>query len=127
MSENKENKDQIQPEQEIPKEKSPIPALENYIHPIDIDLLQSIEEIIELVLKSYDKKLEQSKDNNLILKHKEIVLKLPELTPLFKEKQSISEINENDKYDFIFDSFNFYHFINDKLQEVSKGMERENR
>ena len=122
MSENKENKDQIQPEQEIPKEKSPIPALENYIHPIDIDLLQSIEEIIELVLKSYDKKLEQSKDNNLILKHKEIVLKLPELTPLFKEKQSISEINENDKYDFIFDSLNFYHFINDKLQEVSKGV-----
>ena len=122
MTENKENKDQIQPEQEIPIEKSPIPKMENYLHPIDMEHLQSIQEIIELVLKNYDKKLEQSKDKNLIIKHKEIVIKLPELASLFKEKESMSELNENEKYDLIFDALNFYHFINDKLQEVSKGV-----
>lgn len=122
MTENKENKDQTQQEESLPQEKSPIPKIENYLHPIDMEHLQSIEEIIELVLKNYDKKLEQSKDKNLILKHKEIVIKLPELASLFKEKESISEINENDKFDLIFDAINFYHFINDKLQEVSKGV-----
>ena len=61
-----------------------IPNIENYIHPIDIEYLQSIEDIVELVLKNYDKKLEQSKDKNLFLKHKEIVIKLPELASLFK-------------------------------------------
>ena len=72
MTENKENKENTPPDQEIPKEKSPMPNIENYIHPIDIEFLQSIQEIVELVLKNYDKKLEQTKDNNLILKYKVI-------------------------------------------------------
>ena len=58
MSENTENKEATQQEQEdFPKVKSPIPIMENYIHPIDIDFLKSIEEQVELVLKNYDKKL----------------------------------------------------------------------
>ena len=127
MSENQENKDTISKEEEIAKEKTPIPNIENYIHPIDIEYLQSIEDIVELVLKNYDKKLEQTKDNNLILKHKEILIKLPELASLFKEKESLNDINENQKYDIIFDCLNFYHFINDKLQEVSKGTVDQNK
>ena len=116
-----ENKEAISQEQEISKDKSPMPNIENYIHPIDIELLLSIQEIIELALKNYDKKLEQTKDNNLILKHKDIVIKFPELASLFKEKDSLSEIKENDKYDVIFDCLSFYHFVEDKTQEVSKG------
>ena len=87
MSESNENKEVTQPEQEIPQEKSPMPKIENYIHPIDIDYLKSIEDVIELVLKNYEKKLEQSKDNNLILKNKDIVIKLPELASLKKKNQ----------------------------------------
>ena len=120
MEEKNENKEPTTQEQEIPLEKSPMPNMENYIHPIDIDYLQSIQEIIELVLKNYEKKLEQTKDTNLILKYKNIVIKLPELASLFKEKDSISEIKENEQYDAIFDCLNFYHFINDKLQTVTK-------
>ena len=97
MSESTENKEATQPEQEdFSKIKSPIPIMENYIHPIDIDFLKSIEEQVELVLKNYDKKLEQTKNNNLILKHKDIVFKLPEIASLFKEKENLSEINESE-------------------------------
>ncbi len=121
MSENTENKNVASPEQEPPKQKSPIPNLENYINPMDIEELQSLQEQIELVLKNYDKKLEQTKGNNLILKKKEIVIKLPEISSLFKEKESLSQIQENEKYDAIFDCLNFYHFTNDKSKEVEKG------
>jgi hypothetical protein len=121
MSENAENKNIAPSEQEPPKEKTAIPSLENYIHPIDIEELQNLQEHIELVLKNYDKKLEQTKGNNILLKKKEVVVKLPEIASLFKEKESLSEIQENDKYDAIFDCLNFYHFTNDKSQEVVKG------
>ena len=122
MEEKKDSKEPTSQEPEIPQEKSPMPNMENYIHPIDIDYLQSIQEIIELVLKNYEKKLETTKDTNLILKLKNIVIKLPELASLFKEKDSLSEIKEDEQYDAIFDCLNFYHFINDKLQTVTKGV-----
>ena len=79
MKEKNESKEPASKEQEIPLEKCPMSNLENYIHPIDIDHLQSIQEIIELVLKNYEKKLEPTKNTNLILKFKNIVIKLPEL------------------------------------------------
>ena len=53
MEEKKDSKEPTSQEPEIPQEKSPMPNMENYIHPIDIDYLQSIQEIIELVLKNY--------------------------------------------------------------------------
>ena len=97
---------------ETSKAKSPIPQIENYIHPITIETLQSIQEVIEFTLKNYSTKLEQSKGSNLILKHKEISIKLPEISSLFKEKELISEINDNEQYESIFDCVNFYHFVN---------------
>ena len=122
MEDEKENKEQIPPQQpDTPPIKSPIPNIENYIDPIDIKHLESIEQFVELVLKNYDKKLEQSKDNNLIIKHKEITIKLPELSPLFKDKESIKDIGENQKYETIFDCVNFYHFLNDRLDKITKG------
>ena len=97
---------------ETSKAKSPIPQIENYIHPINLETLQSIQEVIEFTLKNYSTKLEQSKGSNLILKHKEISMKLPEISSLFKEKELISEINDNEQYESIFDCVNFYHFVN---------------
>ena len=46
---------------------------------------------------------------------------MPELSGLFKEKESVKEISENEKYDTIFDCVNFYHFLNDRLDKVTKG------
>ena len=107
-------------ESEVPKTKSPIPQIENYIHPVTLETLQSIQEIIEITLKNYTTKLEQSKGSNLILKHKEISIKLPEISSLFKEKELITEINENEQYESIFDCVNFYHFINNNNNENEK-------
>ena len=107
-------------ESEIPKTKSPIPQIENYIHPVTLETLQSIQEIIEITLKNYTTKLEQSKGSNLILKHKEISIKLPEISSLFKEKELITEINENEQYESIFDCVNFYHFVNNNNNENEK-------
>ena len=104
-------------ESEVPKTKSPIPQIENYIHPVTLETLQSIQDIIEITLKNYTTKLEQSKGSNLILKHKEISIKLPEISSLFKEKELITEINENEQYESIFDCVNFYHFINNNENE----------
>ena len=105
---------------EIKKEKSPIPQIENYIHPINIETLISIQDIIEFTLKNYTKKLEQSKDSNLILKRKEIKIKLPEISSLFKEKESIIELNDNEQYESIFDCINFYHFVNNDKEKIEK-------
>ena len=100
--------------------KSPIPQIENYIHPVNLEILKSLEDIIEFTLKNFTKKLEQTKDSNLILKHKEIQIKLPEISSLFKEKESISELNDNDKYDSIFDCINFYHFTTNDNEKIEK-------
>ena len=102
---------------ETSKAKSPIPQIENYIHPINLETLQSIQEVIEFTLKNYSTKLEQSKGSNLILKHKEIPMKLPEISSLFKEKELISEINDNEQYESIFDCVNFYHFVNNSNEQ----------
>ena len=107
-------------EQEPPKAKSPIPQIENYIHPITIETLNTIEQFNELTLKNYTKKLEQTKGSNLIIKHKSIELKEKDISSLFKEKESISEINDNEIYEFIFDCVNFYHFIKDNSEKVEK-------
>ena len=107
-------------ESEVPKTKSPIPQIENYIHPVTLETLQSIQEIIEITLKNYTTKLEQSKGSNLILKHKEISIKLPEISSLFKEKELITEINENEQYESIFDCVDFYHFVNNNNNENEK-------
>ena len=112
---------QEQSQSEIKKEKSPIPQIENYIHPVNIETLKSIEDIIEFTLKNYTKKLEQSKDSNLIIKHKEIEIKLPEIASLFKQKESVTEINDNEQYEAIFDCVNFYHFVKNDDEKIEKG------
>ena len=122
MEEDKDKKEAVPNQEEIPTITSPITNKENYNESIDIEQLQSIQQYLELVLKNYDKKLEQSKDKNLILKHKQILIKSPELSTLFKSKEFFSEIEEKEKYETIFDCVNFYCFINDKLEEVSKGI-----
>ena len=109
--------DQENKKPETSKAKSPIPQIENYIHPINLETLQSIQEVIEFTLKNYSTKLEQSKGSNLILKHKEIPMKSPEISSLFKEKELISEINDNEQYESIFDCVNFYHFVNNSNEQ----------
>ena len=102
------------------KEKSPIPHIENYIHPINAENLESIQEFLGLVLKNYEKKLEQSKENNLIIKNKNVEIKNKEISSLFIEKESISDIAENEKYESIFDCINFYHYITDNSEKIEK-------
>ena len=83
-----QNSPKEQNKSETKKEKSPIPQIENYIHPVNIETLKSIQEIVEFTLKNYSKKLEQSKDSNIIIKHKEVEIKLPEIASLFKSKET---------------------------------------
>ena len=105
---------------ESEKEKSPIPHIENYIHPINAENLESIQEFLGLVLKNYEKKLEQSKEHNLIIKNKNVEIKNKEISSLFNAKESISDIAENEKYESIFDCINFYHYITDNSEKIEK-------
>ena len=69
-----------------------------------IFLIKSLEQFIELVLKNYDKNLEQTKGNELIINNKNIGIKFQKLSALFIEKESITLIkNDDKKYGFIFD------------------------
>ena len=106
--------------EELVKEKSPIPHIENYIHPINAENLESIQEFLGLVLKNYEKKLEQSKEHNLIIKNKNVEIKNKEISSLFNAKESISDIAENEKYESIFDCINFYHYITDNSEKIEK-------
>ena len=109
---------------EISKVKSPIPQIENYIHPIKMETLQTIEELIELTLSNNSKKLEQTKDANLIIKRKTIEIKNKEILSLFKEKESLKEINDNEQYESIFDCVNFYHFTTNEEQKEKKEIDK---
>ena len=113
MAEKVENEESV-------KEKSPIPHIENYIHPINAENLESIQEFLGLVLKNYEKKLEQSKEHNLIIKNKNVEIKNKEISSLFNAKESISDIAENEKYESIFDCINFYHYITDNSEKIEK-------
>ena len=113
MAEKVENEESV-------KEKSPIPHIENYIHPINTENLESIQEFLGLVLKNYEKKLEQSKEHNLIIKNKNVEIKNKEISSLFNAKESISDIAENEKYESIFDCINFYHYITDNSEKIEK-------
>ena len=121
MSENEKTKENEQKE-EVPKEKSPIPNIENYIIPIDIEKLKLIQPAIEFIIKNDEKKFEKTKGTNIILKHKEIQPNLPEISSLFTEKNSLSEIKDTEKYSVIFDCLHFYHFIKDKSETITKGV-----
>ena len=103
-------------------ELTPIPKLENYVDPLTIDDLNKLEEIFELVLKNFQKKMETPNSNNLILKHKETQIKNKDLVSLLKEKNSLSEINDAEKFDLIIDVINFYYFrkVEDSLKEIQK-------
>ena len=114
--EDQDNNKAISPEEDISIKQSPMSGIENYNVEIDIKFLKSIQQHIELVLKDYNNKLKQSKENNLILKDKEISINSSEYSKLFVEKESFSEIDENKKYNIIFDCLNFY----DKLSDISK-------
>ena len=104
----------------VPKIKSPIPQLENYIDPIKLETLQSIEQHIELTLTNFTKKLEQSKEANLIIKRKVIEMQNKEILSLFKEKESITEINDTEQFETIFDCIDFYHFVDQLLAFFAK-------
>ena len=104
----------------VPKIKSPIPQLENYIDPIKLETLQSIEQHIELTLTNFTKKLEQSKEANLIIKRKVIEMQNKEILSLFKEKESITEINDTEQFETIFDCIDFYHFVNNDEKKIEK-------
>ena len=105
-----------------PDELTPIPKLEDYVNPLTLDDLNKLEEIFELVLKNFQKKMETPNSNNLILKYKEIQIKDKDLASLLKEKQSLSEINDAENFDLIIDALNFYYFVKveEPLQKIQK-------
>ena len=117
--EDQDNKETIPPKEDNSVKKISIQNIENYNVEIDIKLLQSIQQHIELVLQNYENKLKESKENNLILKHKEMSINNSEYSKLFIEKESLTEIDENKKFDIVFDCLNFYKFSKDKLPDIS--------
>ena len=84
------------------------------------DLIKS-EECIECILNEFQKKMEaSSKEKNLILKHKEIPFKKEIFSSLLTEKEETKELKENEKFEIIFDSLNFYYSEKSKNQNLEE-------
>ena len=84
-----------------------------------MDDLKKAEDFIECVLDTYKVRMESStKEKNLILKHNDIPLKKDFFPSILTQIQSLTELNENKKFDIIIDLLNFYNF--EKNQNISK-------
>ena len=104
------------------KELTPMPKIEDYIHPLTPNLLNLIQRKIEMVLKTMIKRLETQKPT-LYLKYPEIEIQSEELIPLF---QIESNFNLNDaaiQFNNIIDSKNFYHFVlkEDEIDSIKQS------
>ena len=99
---------------------SPMPQIENYIHPLSIITLNIIQPKFEAILNLMKKKLEDSKPVYYI-KKEEVKIIDQLLVNLF---QIESELKDG-KYDIIIDQSNFYHYGKtdeeiQKLKDVKK-------
>ena len=97
--------------EETQKKLTPMPKIENYIHPLTIPLLNNIQRKLEIVLNTMIKKFESQKPT-LYIKYPEINIISDELNPLFQYE---SNFNLNDAaiqfniYYRLYSFFPFYH------------------
>lgn len=103
---------------------SDIIELNNINIQIKIEDLIKSEECIECILNEFQKKMEtSSKEKNLILKHKEISFKKDFFSSLLTEKEEIKELKENEKYEIIIDSLNFFYSEKNQNQNPNEKLE----
>ena len=99
--------------EETQKKLTPMPKIENYIHPLTIPLLNHIQRKFEIVLNTMIKKFESQKPT-LYIKYPEINIISDELNPLFQYE---SNFNLNDaaiQFNNIIDCIHFFHFVTDE-------------
>ena len=106
----KENKIENSENPEKKKELTPMPKIENYIHPLTPNQLNFIQRKLEIVLKTMIKKLENQKPT-LYLKYPEIEIKSEELNPLFQIETNFNLNDAAIQFNNIIDCKNFYHFV----------------
>ena len=106
----KEKKTENSENPEKKKELTPMPKIENYIHPLTPNFLNLIQTKLEVVLKTMIKKLENQKPT-LYLKYPEIEIKSEELYPLFQIETNFNLNDAAVQFNNVIDCKNFYHFV----------------
>ena len=112
--------DNLETNKQDNKSLSPMPQIENYIHPLSIITLNIIQPKFEAILNIMKKKLEDSKPVYYIKKDEvKIIDQL--LVNLFQIEKELN----NGKYNVIIDQSNFYHFGKtdeeiQKLKDIKK-------
>jgi len=112
--------DNLETNKQDNKSLSPMPQIENYIHPLSIITLNIIQPKFEAILNIMKKKLEDSKPV-LYIKKDEVKIIDQLLVNLFQIEKELN----NEKFNIIIDQSNFYHFGKtdeeiQKLKDIKK-------
>ena len=119
-NESKENIENSSQNNQDKKPLSPMPQIENYIHPLSVITLNIIQPKFEAVLNTMKKKLEDSKPVYYI-KKEEIKI----IDQLLMQLYQIDTEFKDGKYNIIIEQSNFYHYGKsdeeiEKLKDIKK-------
>ena len=100
-----------------------MPKIENYLHPLTLDSLKSLEPKFELIFSGLKNKLESGKPS-LFIKPSDFELSKDDYKQYFKFTTSEAVKDDKEEYSNIIDFHNFIHYV--KSEEELKSIDKVN-